>query len=131
VNPIETALAFFAAINAHDPDKLAGLMTEDHVFIDSLGAPVRGRDKMREAWRSYFVICPDYRVSHAAVFHNAETVAAFGSASGTVSVRGQLAAKNKWEIPAAWRLEVDAGRIREFQVYADNKPVYEILAKSR
>jgi ketosteroid isomerase-like protein len=130
-NPVETVRAFFEGINAHDPDRLAELMTDDHVFTDALGASVRGREKMRGGWRSYFAFCPDYRVSHEAIFRDGETVAAFGSAGGTVSVNGRMAAENKWRIPAAWRVVVHGGRVREFQVYADNKAVYEILAKSR
>jgi hypothetical protein len=30
----------------------------------------------------------------------------------------------------AWRVAVHDGLIQEFRVYADNKPVYDILAKS-
>jgi uncharacterized protein (TIGR02246 family) len=123
MNPVETVLAFFDAINERDPDKLAALMTEDHVFIDSLGNSVRGREKMRAGWRAYFAMCPDYRVSHEDIFHNGDTVAAFGSAGGTID-------KTKWQTPAAWRAAVHGGLIQEFRVYADNKPVYDILAKS-
>jgi len=49
MNPLAAALAFFDAINRHDVEKLAGLMTEDHVFVDSLGSTMRGRETMR-AW---------------------------------------------------------------------------------
>jgi uncharacterized protein (TIGR02246 family) len=123
MNPVETLLAFFDAINRHDPDKLAQLMTEDHVFIDALGNSVHGREKMRAGWRAYFAMCPDYRVSHEDIFHNGNTVAVFGSAGGTIS-------ENKWQTPAAWRAVVRDGLIQEFRVYADNKPVYDILAKA-
>ena len=40
MTPVETVLAFFDAINRHDADMLADLITEDHVFIDSLGKSV-------------------------------------------------------------------------------------------
>ena len=33
-----------------------------------------------------------------------------------------------WRIPAAWRLKVKDGLVTEWQVYADNKPVYELLS---
>jgi ketosteroid isomerase-like protein len=130
MNPVETVLAFFDAINRHDPDRLAGLMTDDHVFTDALGNSIHGREKMRAGWRGYFTICPDYQVSHEDIFHHGDTVAAFGSAGGTISVNGELSAENKWRTPAAWRVVVHNGMVQEFRVYADNKPVYEILARS-
>jgi ketosteroid isomerase-like protein len=123
MNPVEAVLAFFDAINRHDSDALAALMTEDHIFIDSLGASVRGRDKMPAGWRAYFAMCPDYRVSHEDILHTGNIVAAFGSAGGTIREIG-------WKTPAAWRVVVLDGLIQEFRVYADNKPVYDILAKS-
>jgi ketosteroid isomerase-like protein len=123
MNPFETVLAFFDAINERDPDKLAALMTQDHVFIDSLGNSVLGREKMRVGWRAYFAMCLDYRASHEDIFHNGNIVAAFGSAGGTID-------KTKWQTPAAWRAVVRDGLVQEFRVYADNKPVYDILTKS-
>jgi ketosteroid isomerase-like protein len=122
MNPIEAVLAFFDAINQHDVEKLVGLMTEDHVFVDSLGSPLRSRETMRAGWRGYFALCPDYRVSHEQIFRDGSTVAAFGSAGGSIRA-------DKWQTPAAWRIVVHEGLIKEFQVYADNKPVYDILAK--
>jgi ketosteroid isomerase-like protein len=49
---VDTVLQFLERINQHDADKLAELMTEDHIFIDSLGQSVRGRENMRSGWRS-------------------------------------------------------------------------------
>lgn len=37
MNPAATVLDFINRVNQHDADQLAELMTEDHVFIDSLG----------------------------------------------------------------------------------------------
>src|SRR5438270_10839304 len=37
MNAAATVLDFMNRVNQHDADKLAELMTEDHVFIDSLG----------------------------------------------------------------------------------------------
>ena len=50
----DTALRFVEAINSHDVEIILQLMSEDHLFIDSLGASVRGRDKMRDPWKGYF-----------------------------------------------------------------------------
>jgi len=37
--------------------------------------------------------------------------------------------KKSWRIPAAWRTTVRNGRIAGRQVYADNKPAYELLSE--
>ena len=124
MTPIETVLLFLDRINQRDPDELAKLMTEDHVFVDSLSNKVRGRDAMRQGWRGYFAMCPDYWVSHEDIFSNGNVVAAFGSAGGTIN-------GNKWEIAAAWRAVIRDGMVQEWRVYADNKPVYDILAKPK
>ena len=131
MTPIETVLDFLDRINRRDPDKLAELMTEDHVFVDSLGNTVSGREKMRASWRAYYSFCPDYWVSHEEVLANGNTVAVFGAAGGTIAAKGKLPPENKWRTPAAWLAVVENGMVQEWRVYADNKPVYEILAKSK
>lgn len=130
MTPIEIVLAFMDRINQRDPDKLAELMTEDHVFIDSLGQAVRGRAAMRKGWQGYYAFCPNYWVSHEDIFQSGNIVAVFGAAGGTISVNGKLPAENKWQTAAAWRAVVEKGLVQEWRVYADNKPVYDIMAKS-
>jgi len=129
MTPVETVLRFLDRINQHDADALADWMTEDHVFVDSLGQTVRGREKMRAGWRGYYAFCPDYWVSHEEILANGNHVAVFGEAGGTVAANGELLPENRWRIPAAWRAVVENGLVREWRVYADNKPVYDILAR--
>jgi ketosteroid isomerase-like protein len=131
MNPVETVLAFLDRINQRDVDKLVELMTEDHVFIDSLGHSVQGREKMRAGWRGYYAMCPDYWVSHEETFQNGNKVAVFGVAGGTISARGKLLPENQWRTPAAWFAVVEKGLVKEWRVYADIKPVYDILARSK
>jgi len=121
--PVETVLEFMERINQRDTDQLAELMTEDHVFVDSLGNQIRGREKMRGGWRGYFSMCPDYWVSHEQILQNGSTVAVFGAAGGTIK-------GTPWRTPAGWMAVVEKGLVKEWRVYADNKPVYEILAKA-
>lgn len=127
---VETVLAFMQGINGRDPDKLAELMTDDHLFIDALGQAVSGRDKMRAGWKGYYAMCPDYWVSHETILANGEEVAVFGEAGGTIACDGKLPPENKWRTPAAWRAVVKDGLMKEWRVYADNKPVWDILAKA-
>jgi hypothetical protein len=51
-------------------------------------------------------------------------VLAVGEAGGTVD--GVL-----WRTPAAWKALVRESKVAEWRVFADNKPVYEILAKRK
>jgi len=131
MSSVDTFLHFLGRINQHDADKLAELMTEDHVFIDSLGHQVQGREQMRAAWRGYYAFCPDYWVSHEEIFQDGNKVAAFGTAGGTIAVDGKLPFENKWRTQAAWLATVENGLIKEWRVYADNTPVFHILAKSK
>ena len=48
-------------------------------------------------------------------------VLAAGEAGGTIK-------GTEWHTPAAWKVVVRDGRVAEWRVFADNKPVYEILA---
>jgi len=131
MNPIETVQTFLDRINLHDAGKLAELMAQDHTFVDSLGNSVHGREKMREGWRGYFAFCPDYWVSHEEIFANGNMVAVFGAAGGTIVRKGELPPENKWRAAAAWLAIVENGLVKEWRVYADNKPVYEIMAKEK
>src|ERR1700675_1357994 len=123
---VGTVLQFLERINQHDADKLAELMTEDHTFIDSLGQSVSGRENMRLGWRSYYAFCPDYWVTHQEIFPNGDLVAVFGAASGTIAADGRLPDENKWRTSAAWLAIVDRNLVKQWRVYADNKPVYDI-----
>jgi len=131
MSAIETVLDFLDRINKRDADKLAELMSEDHVFIDSLGNTMQGREKMRAGWRGYYSFCPDYWVTHEETLGNGNIVAVFGAAGGTIAANGKLPPENKWRTSAAWLAVVENGLVKNWQVYADNKPVYEITAKSK
>jgi ketosteroid isomerase-like protein len=131
MSPVETLLQFLDRINQRDVDKLAELMTEDHIFIDSLGSSVRGREKVRAGWRGYYAFCPDYWVSHEEVFQNGNKVAVFGSAGGTIADNRKLPLENKWRVTAAWLAVGENDLVKEWRIYADNKPVYDIIAKSK
>jgi hypothetical protein len=127
---VDVVLEFLNRINQHDVDKLVEYMTEDHVFIDSLGQAVSGREKVRFGWRGYLAFCPDYWVSHDEIIPGEKSVAVFGAAGGTIATDGKLPPENKWRAAAAWLAIVEKGLVKQRRVYADNKPVYDILARS-
>lgn len=119
----ETLQAFIDCINAHDVDGLAGMMSDDHTFIDAHGNEVCGREKMMPGWRAYFEWFPDYHVEVIDVFENGETFAMFGFAGG--SFKGNSEAS--WRLPVAWKASVKNGRVALWQVFADTKIPFEII----
>jgi ketosteroid isomerase-like protein len=126
---VDTVLEFLDRINQRDADRLAELMTEDHIFFDSLGHAVNGRESMRAGWRNYFAFCPDYWVLREHIFPAGDLVAVFGAAGGTIAADGVLRPENRWRIPAAWLAIVERGLVKQWRVYADTKPVYDIMAR--
>ena len=117
-----TVRDFIGRINAHDAHGIVAVCTPDHCFIDNLGARLVGLAAVEQAWVGYFALFPDYRIEVDAMTSAGELVMSSGWASATLRGSGHA-----WRIPAAWRATVAANRIAEWQVYADNKPVYEIL----
>jgi len=128
----DTILAFLERINAHDADALTSMLTEDHVFTDSLGnAMCGGRAALRDAWRAYFELVPDYRIDIDHIVQDGALLVLLGSARGTCVEGGALSAENHWLIPAAWIAEVRGGLVSAWRVYADNTPVAAILQRIR
>ena len=123
----ETVLAFIQAINRHEIASITNLMTNDHEFVDSLGATTRGKEQMRQAWIAYMFMIPDYTITALDVLTQGDVVVVTGSASGTVAVSGALPPANRWEFPIALRAEVRDGKVARWQVFADNEPVRAIL----
>jgi uncharacterized protein (TIGR02246 family) len=125
-----TAIAhdFVHAINRKSIDEIAGLMTDDHVFIDSLGNKIAGREQMRKGWQGYFRMVPDYNIAVDETFVEGDVVVLLGSAQGTYSSGGPLKPENKWQSPGAWRAVVRGSSIAEWRVYADNEPIRRIMA---
>lgn len=122
MNTAETFEQWVAAINRHDVAALTDLASEDHVFLDSLGNRIKGAKSMQAGWQGYFAMCPDFWIRTDHTLADDDTVIATGEAGGTID--GQL-----WRTPAAWKAVIRDGRVAEWQVFADNKPVYEILAR--
>jgi ketosteroid isomerase-like protein len=149
--PLEVAMDFIKRINAGDINALCELMTENHIFQDALGKRFMGRETMRQGWTQYFKMVADYQVHADEFFQTDERIAIFGTASGcyvgphnatakvkvgngapaqhaaSQSVDSALGPNGFWEVPAAWRAIVQAGKIAEWRVYADNQPLRKLM----
>lgn len=122
MKPAEVVERWLAAINRRDVPALSSLTAADFLFVDSLGNRLNGGAKMKRAWQVYFAMCPDYWVRADCAIGDADLFLLAGESGGTID--GIM-----WKIPAAWKAVVGNGLVREWRVFADNKPVYEILAK--
>jgi ketosteroid isomerase-like protein len=120
----EVLKRWLAAINDHDVAALSVLMAADHVFVDSLGNRLEGAKSMETGWRGYFSLCPDYWIRGDHAMAEGETMLVAGEAGGTID-------GEPWRTPAAWRMVIRDGSVAEWQVFADNKPVYDILGRRR
>lgn len=121
IDSAEKFRQFVTAINRHHVEALSALMTTDHVFVDSAGNRVCGAASMEIGWRGYFSMCPDYWIQPDHVLSEGDVVLAAGEAGGTID-------GVSWRTPAAWKAVIRDGKVAEWRVFADNKPVYEILA---
>ena len=110
------------AINDHDVKALSALMTMDHLFVDSLGNRVSGAKSMEAGWRTYFTMCPDFWIRTDHALAEGETMLIAGEAGGTID-------GHSWRTPAAWKMVILDRFVAEWRVFADNKPVYEILGR--
>jgi ketosteroid isomerase-like protein len=123
------AHAFVEAINRHDIAALAGLMTSEHRFVDSLGNVVEGREKMRAGWGAYFRMVPDYTIAIEEAYGDGAIVVLFGSAHGTYTAGGELRDENRWQTSAAFRAVIEDGKVAEWRVYADNEPIRKVMSR--
>ena len=122
MNTEKVFMQFVTAVNSHDPQALRALMAPDHIFVDSLGHRVVGAEPMEAGWGGYFAMCPDYWIRTDSVLAEDGVVLAVGEAGGSID-------DVAWRTPAAWKTMIRDGKVTEWRVFADNKPVYEILAK--
>jgi hypothetical protein len=67
-------------------------------------------------------MCPDYWIHTDYVMAEYGVVLAVGEAGGTID-------GVSWRTPAAWKAVTRNGKVMEWRVFADNRPVYEILAR--
>jgi len=121
----EIAKRFVDAINAHDVDGLAKLMSSDHVLIDSLGNKFPA-SALRSGWQQYFTMVPDYWIQFDQIISDGNVVFLCGSAGGAYTPKGgAMKPENRWKTPAVWRALVKRGKVAEWQVYCDNEPIRE------
>jgi ketosteroid isomerase-like protein len=106
-----TALAFNDAITRRDLAALAGLMTDDHTFVDSGDNVLAGKEDVLNAWRGFFEAFPDYRNVWADVALIGDVVVATGNSV--------CATEPQLDGPAIWTASIRGDRVSEWRVHED------------
>jgi hypothetical protein len=122
---------FVNAINNIDIERIYSLMSEDHLFIDSQDNRMIGKENMKQAWIAYFTLFPDYKIEINEIFEKDSLICIIGYASGTYNGIQDENNTNYWRIPAAWTAIITDNQIKQWQVYADNIIVAEILKRNK
>jgi hypothetical protein len=84
---------------------------------------------MKQRWRDYFRIVPDYWITVEKIFEKENFIALFGKAGGTYAPTGMLDPRNKWEVPAAWLVLIQEGKVLTWRVYAENEQLRQIMVR--
>lgn len=130
MSALDIALEFVDRINRRELDLLCELMTEDHRFVDSDGTvSATDREAMREAWRAYYAMIPDYRIDIEETIVSGNVIILLGIASGTCTADGELEPENRWQTPAAWKALVRDDRVAEWRVWADLEPIRAVMRR--
>ncbi|MBK9331207.1 MAG: Type 1 glutamine amidotransferase-like domain-containing protein [Ignavibacteria bacterium] len=123
---LDTVISYVNKINHHDIDGLAEFMSDDHIFIDSLGMVIKGKKEMINAWKIFLKWFPNYEIQVSNTLLTDDTVGLFGFAVGTFDSEDPVH-HDKFKIPAAWRAKVRDNRVTEWQAIADNEAVRDII----
>jgi len=126
----KVVLDFVEAINNSDVDGILNLMPENHVFTDSHGNKLTGKEKLKQAWIGYFRLFPDYKIEINEVLEKDALVCILGYASGTYLNMKNENNSNHWRVPAAWRATIKNSQVFTWQVYTDNMIVMEIMNRN-
>ena len=119
--------ALVEAINSGQAERIAGAMSLDAVFVDSLGRRIEGRTALLDGWRAYLRFFPEYRIQADAMMTDGLEALLHGRARATLHRDARPVEGGAWEVTAAWRAVTDGRKVSLWQVFADNKPVYALL----
>jgi ketosteroid isomerase-like protein len=124
-------LEYVDAINKADVDRILNILTVDHILIDSHDNKMTGKDNLRQAWTGYFEMFPDYKIEVNEIINKDSLFCILGYASGTYKNLKNNDNSNYWKIPVAWTAIIKDNLIKQWQIYADNIIVMDIINKNK
>lgn len=127
----EIVINYVEAINSVNMDQIEKLMSEDHIFVDSGDSKTQGKENMIQGWVGYFKLFPDYQIEIIDITESDSLIGIFGYASGTYKGLKDDINSNYYRTPAAWKVIVQDGKIKYWQVYCESKKIEEIVEKNQ
>lgn len=113
-DPVAVAGWFNGCVNRRDINGLAGLMSDDHRFVDSEGNAVSGKQACLDAWRGFFESFPDYR----------NVFTSLTAKDGVVTIVGYSeCAEPSLAGPALWTAAIQGEVVTEWRVYPDTPAI--------
>lgn len=119
-DPKSIALAFNDCITRQDINGLAGLMTEDHTFIDREGKISRPKKVMIEGWKKFFEMFPRYKNTFTRVESKDDLVTMLGYAYWS---------EEQPRDNAIWTATVVEDLVAEWRIYYDtdeNRRIFQL-----
>jgi ketosteroid isomerase-like protein len=115
MQPRDVANQFNDCINRADLEGLARLMTDDHVFTDSVGAAIDGNVACIAAWRGFFAAFPEYRNTFTHISSRGDLAIAVGYST--------CPSEQALDGPAIWTAVIRGGQVAHWRVYQDTPAV--------
>lgn len=109
-DPKVVALLFNECITHQNLEGLAGLMTEDHAFIDRAGKISTPKDIMVKGWKEFFTAFPHYKNTFLRVESNGNIVAIVGYAYWST--------EQPYD-PVLWSARIEEDLVAEWRIYED------------
>ncbi len=106
-------------------------MTDDHTFVDSGGAAISGREAMLAGWRQCFALFPDYGSLWVRSCRAEPLSPCLARGPGLTLENTELCRRTRWNGPAAWKVLVEGGRIKTWQVFADHTKTSDVVKRSQ
>jgi ketosteroid isomerase-like protein len=124
-------LRFVEAINSHNVNEIANLMSEDHIFIDGQDHKSVGKKGMKEGWEGYYELFPDYQIEISDIAENESIIGLFGYVKATYKNLANSLNSNFWRTPASWKAIVENNKIKHWQVFCDYSDLFKIIERNK
>ena len=122
---------FVKAINDHDVNEIVNLMLEDYIFIDATNHKTVGKKGMKEGWKGYYELFPDYKIEISDITEKESVIGLFGYVNATYKNLTNKLNSNFWKIPSSWKAIVENNKIKHWQVYCDYSDLFKIIDKNK